>query len=249
MFFQQPKMTFFPLSELDVSPADWGLDYEDVSLQTIDGVTLHGWYVPSADAKQVLLFFHGNAGNISHRRVSLEVFHRLGLNVLMIDYRGYGQSEGSASEAGLYRDASAAWSYLIDEKDFDTNQIVIFGRSLGGAVAADLASKVSARGVILESTLSSSRDFAHLLFPVLSRLVFMRFDFNSVAKMPRVNMPVMVLHSLDDEIMPFELGKRMLDAANEPKTFVQMRGGHNDGYYLSQPEYEQSLAKWLKALP
>ena len=248
MFYQQPKMTFYPLSRLDGTPANWGLDYEDVSLQTADGISLHGWYVPAAEAEQVLLFFHGNAGNISHRRESLAVFHRLGLNVLMVDYRGYGQSEGSPSEVGLYRDAEAAWSYLINERGFAANDVVIFGRSLGGAVAADLASNVSARGLILESTLSSSRDFAHLVFPVLSRLVFMRFDFANATKMPRVNMPVLVLHSPDDEIMPFELGERVFEAANEPKSFVRMRGGHNDGFVVSQPEYERALGEWIKAL-
>ena len=249
MYFQQPRMIFYPLSELDGTPADWGLDFEDVTLQTTDGVLLHGWYVPAAGSKQVLLFFHGNAGNISHRRASLEVFHRLGLNVLMVDYRGYGQSEGSPSEPGLYRDAAAAWSYLVDEKGFAANQVVIFGRSLGGAVAVDLASHVSARGLILESTLSSSRDFAHRVFPVLSRLIFMHFDFNSAEKIQRVKSPVLVLHSPDDEVIPFELGERLFEAAHKPKSFVRLRGDHNGGFQLSQPGYEQSLGAWLKALP
>ena len=248
MYYQQPKMTFYPLTKLDATPDDWGLTYENVRLHTADGFALHGWYVPHAGAEQVLLFFHGNAGNISHRRASLAIFHRLGLNVLMIDYRGYGQSEGSPTEHGLYRDAAAAWTYLINEKGFSENNLVVFGRSLGGAVAVDLASKVTARGLILESTLSSSRDFAHLVLPVLSRLIYMRFDFASVAKMPKVKAPVLVLHSPDDEIMPFELGERVFKAANEPKSFVRMRGGHNDGVHLSQPEYEQALAGWLKAL-
>lgn len=248
MFYQQPNMTFYPLSKLDATPTNWSLDFEDVTLQTTDGVALHGWYVPAAGSEQVLLFFHGNAGNISHRRASLEVFHRLGLNVLMIDYRGYGQSQGSPSETGLYLDAAAAWAYLVDDKGFAANDVVIFGRSLGGAVAVDLASNVSARGLILESTLSSSRDFAQLVFPVLSRLIFMRFDFASAAKMLSVNAPVLVLHSPDDEIMPFKLGEAVFAAANEPKAFVRMRGGHNDGYQLSQPEYELSLGEWLRAL-
>jgi len=249
MFFQQPRMIFYPLTELESTPANWGLDFEDVNLQTTDGVLLHAWYVPAAGSEQVLLFFHGNAGNISHRRASLEVFHRLGLNVLMVDYRGYGQSEGSPSEAGLYRDAAAAWSYLVEEKGFSANQVVIFGRSLGGAVAVDLASHVSARSLIVESTLSSSRDFAQMVFPVLSRLIFIRFDFDSTEKIQHVNSPVLVLHSPDDEIMPFELGERVFEAAHKPKSFVRLRGDHNAGFQLSQPEYEQSLGEWLKALP
>ena len=233
---------------LESTPAQWGMDYEDVAMQAADGVRLHGWYVPAAGAERVLLFFHGNAGNISHRRDSLAIFHRLGLNVLMIDYRGYGQSEGSPSEAGFYQDASAAWAYLLEEKGFAADQVVIFGRSLGGAVAAELASRVPARGLILESTLSSARDFAHSVFPVLSRLIVMRYDFNSVAKLAQVHCPVLVLHSPDDEVMPFHLGERVFEAAPEPKLFARLRGDHNSGFYLSQPEYEQVLAGWLKTL-
>ncbi|MDT8453460.1 MAG: alpha/beta hydrolase [Gammaproteobacteria bacterium] len=248
MYFQQPKMIFYPLSGLEATPADWGLGYEDVALQTTDGVRLHGWYVPAPGSKQVLLFFHGNAGNISHRRASLEIFHRLGLNVLIIDYRGYGKSEGSPGEAGLYMDAMAAWDYLINERGFAADEVVIFGRSLGGAVAVQLAAQVPARGLIVESTLSSARDFAQVAFPILSRLIVMRYDFNSVAKLPRVQAPVLVLHSPDDEVMPFHLGERVFEAAPEPKAFVRLRGDHNSGFYLSQPEYEQVLAEWLKGL-
>lgn len=248
MYFQQPRMIFYPVSGLEATPADWGLGYEAVSLQAADGVGLHGWYVPAEGAKQVLLFFHGNAGNISHRRASLEIFHRLGLNVLIIDYRGYGKSEGSPGEAGLYKDAMAAWDYLINERGFAADEVVIFGRSLGGAVAVQLASQVPARGLIVESTLSSARDFAQVAFPILSRLIVMRYDFNSVAKLPKVQAPVLVLHSPDDEVMPFHLGERVFAAASEPKSFVRLRGGHNGGFYLSQPEYEQALAEWLRGL-
>lgn len=241
-------MIFYPVSGLVATPADWGLGYEAVSLQAADGVGLHGWYLPAEGAERVLLFFHGNAGNISHRRASLEIFHRLGLNVLIIDYRGYGKSEGSPGEAGLYKDAMAAWDYLITERGFAADEVVIFGRSLGGAVAVDLASRLPARGLIVESTLSSARDFAQVAFPILSRLIVMRYDFNSVAKLPQVQVPVLVLHSPDDEVMPFHLGERVFEAAPEPKSFVRLRGGHNGGFYLSQPEYEHALAEWLRGL-
>jgi len=246
MYFQQPNMTFYPSRELDQSPASWGLDYDDVTLNTADEVQLHGWYLPSPQSEQVLLFFHGNGGNISHRRDSIEIFHRLGLNVLIIDYRGYGQSEGTPDEQGLYQDASAAWRYLTDQKGFANDQILIFGRSLGGAIAARLASGVQARGLILESTLSSARDFARDVFPILSRLILTRYDFNTVAYIQHVNYPVLVLHSPEDEIMPFHLGEKVFQAAHEPKRFVRMQGGHNDGFLQSQPGYEQELDRWLK---
>lgn len=248
MFFQQKQMIFFPMSKLYQTPVQWGLDYEDVSISTADDVQLHGWFIPHAESEQVLLFFHGNAGNISHRRDSIEVFHRLGLNVFIIDYRGYGRSKGSPSEQGLYRDADAAWRYLTEEKDYAADQILIFGRSLGGVVAAKLASGVEARGLILESTLSSAHDFARAVFPILSRLVVMRYDFNTLEYIQHVQYPVMILHSPTDEIMPFQLGEKVYQAANQPKQFISMRGSHNSGFVLSQPEYEQQLESWLNTL-
>lgn len=248
MYFQQPQMIFFPMSELYQTPADWGLEYEDVTLNTEDEVQLHGWYLPKRGSEHVLLFFHGNAGNISHRRDSIQVFHRLGLNVLIIDYRGYGQSEGKPSEQGLYRDATAAWRYLTEEKGFDPENVIIFGRSLGGAVAAKLAARVQARGLILESTMSSAKDFARAVFKILSRLVVIRYDFNTAQHIQRVNYPVLVLHSPEDEIMPFHLGKKVYELANQPKHFVHMRGDHNAGFLRSQPEYQQELDSWLKTL-
>jgi fermentation-respiration switch protein FrsA (DUF1100 family) len=249
MYFQQPHMIFYPTRELHQTPADWGLDYEDVTFNTTDNVKLHGWYIPSQQSEQVLLFFHGNAGNISHRGDSIEIFHRLGLSVFIIDYRGYGKSEGKPDEQGLYRDASAAWRYLTDEKGFANNQILIFGRSLGGAVAARLASGVQARGLVLESTFSSARDFARAAFPVLSRLVFTRYDFNTAENIQRVDYPVLVLHSPDDEIMPFRLGEKVFQSAHQPKYFVRMQGDHNNGFLQSQPGYEQEFDRWLKAIP
>ena len=248
MYVQQPRMIFYPYRELFQTPADWGLDFEDVTLQTKDGVQLHSWYIPHPQSQHVLLFFHGNAGNISHRRDSIEIFHRLGLNVFIIDYRGYGKSNDKPSEQGLYQDATAAWNFLTTEKGFTSQQIIIFGRSLGGVIAAKLASEVQARGIILESTFSSARDFARVVFPLLARLVWIRYDFNTVESIQRVTAPVLVLHSPEDEIMPFHLGEKVFESANQPKQFVRLQGDHNYGFIKSQPEYEQSLKYWLEGL-
>lgn len=248
MYLRQPHMIFYPMPRLEQTPANWGLEYQDVVINTEDDVQLHGWYIPQPQSDHVLLFFHGNAGNISHRRESIEIFHRLGLNVLIIDYRGYGRSQGKPSEQGFYLDADASWRFLTEKKGFAPKQIIIFGRSLGGTVAARLAAGVQSRGLILESTMSSARDFARQVFMVLSRLVFIRYEFNTVAYVRHVNAPVLVLHSPDDEIMPFNLGEKVFEAANQPKQFVRMRGDHNSGFYLSQPEYEQQLAGWIEYL-
>jgi fermentation-respiration switch protein FrsA (DUF1100 family) len=248
LYLQQPGMIFFPMRELEAVPAQWGLEYQDVSFVTEDGVALHGWYLPRRGAKRVLLFLHGNAGNISHRRDSLEIFHRLGLNVLIFDYRGYGRSAGRPSEPGLYRDAAAAWDYLTGTRGIDQTNIVVFGRSLGGAVAAQLSARVQPRALILESSMSSARDAARAIFPLLSRLVILRYEFDAAASLGRVTCPVLVLHSPQDEIMPFALGEKLYRAANEPKRFVPLQGDHNSGFLLSQPGYEQALASFLAAL-
>ncbi len=248
VFMQQPSITFFPHSTLEQTPKDWGLEYEDVYLKTEDDVRLHAWYIPHPEATQTLLFFHGNAGNISHRRTSLEIFHRLGLNVLIISYRGFGKSEGRPSEVGIYKDATAAWLHLTNERNLKPDEIIIFGRSLGGVVATELASRVQPGGLIIESTFSSARDIADAVFTKLSRIIILRYEFNALENIQQVTSPVLVLHSPDDEIVPFRLGEKIFQAANQPKTFVEMRGGHNTGLLMSQPEYEQHLAKFIASL-
>ncbi|HEB96477.1 MAG TPA: alpha/beta hydrolase [Sedimenticola thiotaurini] len=248
MYLRQPSMIFFPSAVLEQTPADWGLAYEDVFLQTQDGVRLHGWYIPREGADRTLLFFHGNAGNISHRGESVAIFHRLGVNLLIIDYRGYGRSQGSPGEQGLYDDARAAWHYLTRERGTDPGRIVLFGRSLGGAVAARLAAETDPAGLILESTFSSARDMATELLPLLSRLVWLRYRFDTLAAVGQRECPLLVLHSPDDEVIPFRLGQRIFQAAREPKAMFRMRGGHNSGFLDSQPEYQQALAGFLETI-
>ncbi|MGD8935961.1 MAG: alpha/beta hydrolase [Thiogranum sp.] len=250
MFLQQPGMIFFPARGLQATPADWAMSYEDVSLKSADGIKLHGWYIPAARAERVVLFLHGNAGNISHRGESIAIFRRLGLDVFIFDYRGYGGSDGEPSEAGLYQDAAAAWRYLVETRGVSPGNIVVFGRSLGGAVAAQLASRVQPQpgGLILESTLSSARDFAKAAFPLLSRVLVVRYQFDSVARLAQVRCPVLVLHSPTDEIMPYRLGEKLYQSAHEPKRFVALRGDHNSGFMQSQPQYEQALGEFIAAL-
>jgi len=247
MYLKQPDMIFYPTSPLVETPADWGLEYEDVSFETEDGHRLHGWHIPRPGSDKTLLFFHGNAGNISHRGESVRIFHRLGLNVLIFDYRGYGKSEGAPSEQGLYRDASAAWRHLTGDRGLRPYDIVLFGRSLGGAVAAELASRVEAGAVILESSFSSARDVAHSVFPLLSRLVVLRFEFPAASHLRQARSPVLVLHSAEDEIIPYSAGRRLFDAAPDPKRFFDLRGDHNGGFLQSQPAYEEALGEFLSS--
>ncbi|WP_373507956.1 alpha/beta hydrolase [Thiocapsa sp.] len=248
MWMLQPGMVFYPTRVLEATPADWGLPFEDVELTAEDGTRLLGWYIPYPDATRTLLFFHGNAGNISHRGDSIAIFNRLGLSVLIVDYRGYGRSAGRASEAGLYLDAVAARDYLVEARGVDPASILIFGRSLGASVAADLAARAPSGGVILESGFSSARDMARHLYPGLHHVLYLRFDFDAAERLSRVRAPVLVLHSRDDEIVPYALGRKLFEAAREPKRFVDLRGDHNSGFLASQPDYERTLAAFIGAL-
>jgi hypothetical protein len=247
MYVQQKSMTFIPHGALEATPKDWGLDYEDVTFATPTGVRLHGWFIPRAGSRRVLLFFHGNAGNISHRGDSVAIFHRLGLNVFIFDYRGYGRSQGEPSEDGLYEDAASAWRYVTETRGVAPRDVIGFGRSLGAAVAADLASHERPGLLILESSFSSARDLADAVLPLVSRLVVLRYGFDTEARMPRVACPVLVLHSPEDEMIPFRLGEKVYRAANPPKAFVRLTGDHNSGFLRSQPGYEQALAGFIAA--
>jgi len=249
LYLIQPGMVFYPLKEIDVTPDKWGLSYEPVKIKLSDDLKISGWYIPHPEAKKTVLFFHGNGGNISHRGDSLYIFHKLKLNVLIIDYPGYGESEGSPSETGLYQSANAAWQYLISDKKTNPEKIIIFGRSLGGAVATDLASRVKAGGLILESTFSSVRDFIDIAFPVFSHFIYLRYSFDSLNKIKKVTAPVLMIHSPDDEVIPFELGQKLFTAVQSEKEFLQIEGGHNDGFMQSIPSYMQALRLYFQSLP
>lgn len=248
LYLQQPGMIFFPYSQVTETPRDWGMEYEEVTLRTPEGLRLHGWFIPHPEADKTLLFFHGNAGNIAHRGDSVAIFHRLGLNVFIFDYRGYGNSEGSPDELGVNEDARAAWRYLIKERGLKQEEIILFGRSLGGAVASRLATEIQPAALIIESTFSSARAMADEIFPILSRVVFLRFRFNTEANIKKVHSPLLMLHSPNDEIIPFRQGQKVFKAANEPKNFFEMTGDHNYGFIRSQPAYEQALGAFIDAL-
>ena len=248
LFLFQSRLLFHPnvpSRDLVATPERIGLAYEPVSLRTEDGVTLHAWFLPAAQERGVVLFFHGNAGNISHRLESLKVFHDLGLATLIIDYRGYGRSEGEVSEQGMYRDAEAAWRYLVDERAIPPQRIVVFGRSLGAAVAAYLASRTRPAALILESGFTSVPNMAAKLYPIFPARWLARFGFDSQAYLGSVTSPVLVVHSPDDEIIPFGEGRALFAAASEPKVFLQIRGGHNDGFLVSGRTYVDGLDSFL----
>ena len=216
-------MPELPTRKLVTTPALLGMSYEDVTIATEDNVALHAWYVPVENAKKTLLFFHGNAGNISHRLQSIQLFHDLGLSVLIIDFRGYGKSEGKTSEFGTYLDARAAWNYLISVRGIGEKNIIIFGRSLGAAIAAQLATNITPGGLILESAFSSAVDMARAAYWYLPVRLLSRFSYPTADFITRVPCPVLVVHSKQDEIVPYSHGRKIYDAAPEPKYFLELQ--------------------------
>ena len=250
VYLMQARMLYLPDvpgRSLDRTPADIGADYRDVSIRTSDGVMLHGWYIHGS-GDRVLLFFHGNAGNISHRLGSIRQFLQLGLSVLIIDYRGYGQSEGRTTEQGIYRDATAAWHYLTGTLDTPAERIIVFGRSMGASAAASLAAKHHPLALIVESSFTSVPDIAGEYYPWLPVRWLSRLRHSAQEFVRDTDSPVLIIHSRDDEIVPFRHGESIFEAANEPRTFLEIRGTHNDAFLTDEQNYLSGLRAFLGGL-
>lgn len=248
VFLFQSRLVYFPQyeRELTATPRVAGLDYEDVHLHTADAEKLHGWWVPARDARGVVLIFHGNAGNISHRIDYLTMFNRLGYAVLIIDYRGYGKSSGTPSEEGTYRDAEAAWQYLMETRKFKPQDVVVLGESLGGGVATWLAAKYPPRALVLASVLTSVPDMGARVYWWLPVRLLARIHYDSRERMQQITAPVLIAHSREDDIVPFAHGEALFAAAREPKHFLIMSGGHNDGFLYMREEWVAAVGEFLE---
>lgn len=251
--YYQRNIMYQPSRTIKATPQDSGLAYEDVTFRTEDGLTLAGWYVPAPTARGTILFCHGNGGNMSYYAPQVKIFHDLGWNVLLFDYRGYGRSEGSPTEEGTYLDAEAARAYLMARPDTvaaakpgePPPEPVILGRSMGGAVAAWLAEKHPPRALILESSFTSVPDMAIKLFKTRWVGSLSQYQYNSLERIGRIHCPILVIHSPDDGLIPFEQGERLFAAADEPKQFLKIQGGHNNGFAESGDVYKNGLAEFL----
>jgi len=239
---------FHPSRIMEADPSALGLAFEDLRLIAADGKSVQAWFVPLRPESPVIVFCHGNAGNISHRLDKLMILRRAGASVLLFDYRGYGHSSGRPDEQGTYLDAEAAYHWLVEEKKVPAGRIVIHGESLGGAVAMELALRRRVAGLILESTFTSVVEMCEHYFPFLPANLIVRFRYDTLSKIPRLSCPVLVMHSPDDDIVPFAMGRRLFAAAPEPKTFVQMKGNHNEGFLDMGPAYENAIAGFLSHL-
>ncbi|WP_019627232.1 alpha/beta hydrolase [Thioalkalivibrio sp. ALJT] len=247
IFVTQDRLIYMPSGTLTQTPERIGLAYEDVELTTQDGVRLHGWFLPGPqEDAPVMLFLHGNAGNIGHRLHSLQQFHAMGLAVLIIDYRGYGRSAGRPDEAGTYADARAAWRHLVTDRGFAPEDIVIFGRSLGAAVAAELATAVEPGAVILEAAFTSAADLGVEIYPWLPVRALLRHEYDTLGRIGDIASPILLAHSPADEIVPFAHAERLQAAAKDAQ-LLRMEGGHNDGPLVTGEAYTDGLRAFLDA--
>lgn len=238
---------FYPERILAATPQNIGLPFEDVTITTQDQVKLHGWLIKAPSAKSTLVFFHGNAGNIGGRLGKIDLFHQIGLNVLIIDYRGYGNSEGHPTEQGIYDDATAAYDYLLQRDDMQGQKIISYGASLGGVVAIDLAVKRSVSCVIVDSTFSSAVDMAKRIYPFIPSFLI-KSKMNSLDKIKNISVPILFIHSIEDQTVPIALGKKLYDAAPGPKEFIEIVGSHTEGHIYDEEKVKHGIGKFLNNL-
>jgi pimeloyl-ACP methyl ester carboxylesterase len=245
IYFMQSHLVYHPYSAITSTPADLGYEFEDVEIRTDDGLKLHGWFVPEENADITVLFFHGNAGNISGRLETLRLLHQLGLNVLIFDYRGYGRSQGRPTEEGTYRDAAATWKYLTEHKNISEDEIIVMGRSLGGSVAAWLASRRNPAAVILESTFTSAADLGSEIYPWLPVRWLISFKYETRDYIKQISAPIFVVHSRDDKVVPFHHGETLFNETGEPRQFLELRGSHGSGFLETGARYQNALKDFL----
>jgi len=249
MLMFEDQYIYYPIEEIDGTPKTVGLKFQDIRLTTDDGTALHGWLMPYPEARFTLLHFHGNAGNISHRLHLYEQWHRMGLSVLAIDYRGYGKSEGTPSEAGFYSDARAAWNELIKRQKIPASQIIIAGRSLGSAMAAKLATETKPAALVLETPFTNIPDMAATHYPWIIPIRFLtQTQFDTLDLISQVDAPTMVISAANDEIVPEAMSEKIYAAAHGPKFSIKLSGNHNDFDISSSSTYAKTWHRWLNQL-
>ena len=252
--FLEERLIYFPSRETEATPDSLGLEHEEVFLDASDGTRIHGWFLPALPRRSgsfTVLVCHGNAGNISGRLDrSLLLQRRLGVDVLLFDYRGFGQSEGSPSEEGTYLDAVAANRYLVEERGIARERLILFGESLGAAVAIELSLRENAAALVLEAPFASIAEMTRVAYPFLAPFTsFVRTRYDNLRKIPEVALPLLVFHARRDPVVPFEQGEAVFRAAREPKTFVAVENaGHADVFLAGGEAYWSAWKNFLQTL-
>lgn len=248
----QNQLIYQPTRKILQTPAHIGMDYENLTLMTSDNEMINAWYIPAlnTEVKTTFLLFHGNDGNMSTRLETLTLFKSLGLNTLMIDYRGYGQSQGIATEKNTYEDGQTALNYLINEKHLNYSDIIIFGRSLGGGIATELASRFTVRALILESTYTSIPAAAKDVYRWFPIRYLIQTQYNNLVKLPKIKCPILIIHSEQDDYIPYKHGVQLYETETPfcRKTFLKISGSHGDGFLTSGERYIGGLKLFLESL-
>jgi fermentation-respiration switch protein FrsA (DUF1100 family) len=240
------RFVFYPQSSFDLTPEDLRLEYKDVYFNSGDGYRLHGWFFPLQTGGSVILFFHGNAGNISHRLENVRLLTERNLQVFIFDYRGYGKSSGKPSEKGIYVDGLAAYDYLVEKEHISPGNVVLFGRSLGGAVAIETALNRDTRSIIVESAFASIKEMAKTMFPFNLFSFMLPSHYDNLNKISDINVPKLIIHGEEDEIVPFSMSKRLFEASRQPKFFYTVKGaGHNDTFIAGGDEYFENFVSFV----
>lgn len=242
----QASHLYHPTTSWTATPGTVGLPFEEVVFDAADGTRLSGWFVPAeGPARSTVLFCHGNARNISGDVDTLLLFRSLGFETLFFDYRGYGRSEGAPDEAGTYQDARAAWDYLTVQRRVPPERIVIWGRSLGAAVAIDLACERKARAVVLEGAFASIRAMAKRLYPWAPVDLFLKYRYDNLSKIGRIDAPILIVHSREDQVVPYEQGRLLYEAAPPGRaTFLEIGGLH--AAPDARPEYQAGVRAFVE---
>jgi uncharacterized protein len=274
-YIVQRRFIYAPQFDIEVKSKEKVIEHEEVNYRTVDGINISAWYVPfregmsaepesphihkelkepiplpeSVKKGKVILFCHGNSGNITQRIDTFKIFQQLGYSTFIFDYRGYGQSEGEPSEKGTYLDADGAWDYLVTQKKMKPEDIIVFGRSLGGAIASYIAQKYHPLALVIESSFTAITDMAKILFPLLPLKLLLRFKYNTRERLKYINCPILIIHSPDDRTIPFICGKILFEGANPPKKILRIKGDHLYGFYQSKNAYIKGLKKFFIELP
>lgn len=245
-FLAQSNEVFHPRKKITLTPFDIRLYFEEVSFKSSDGINLSGWFVPVRNSRGAMLVFHGKGENISNGLRLIDYIRRkIGLTVFIIDYRGYGKSEGRPTERGTYLDARAAWEYLTGPRKIKPQNIIIFGRSLGGPIAAWLAREVKPGALILDSTFTSVKNLAAQIYPYMPVRKFLRFNYPTIEYLKEITIPVLIIHSSEDDYIPYSHAVRLYNAAKEPKQFLKIEGKHDNNYIKSEKTYIEGIKYFI----
>lgn len=244
-YFEKSNI-YHPNKIIERNPKDVGLVYEDVDLETEDGLQINGWFIPQNLPSATILFCHGNAGNDSDRLDTIQFFHSLNWNIFIFDYRGYGKSQGKPSEIGTYIDTIAAYQYLESRKDIDKSKIIYYGESLGGSMAIELARKIRPAGVIINSTFTSVPDMSKEFYPWLPIQWLIKNKYDNISKIKDIHCPILIMHSQEDDIVPYTHGKRLFDAANQSKEFLDLKGVHWESVTVNDDSLRVPLVNFIQ---